>query len=146
MSDDSPFPSLADDSDESIEDDEHVDEQADPETATDTGDTPESDAESDAQEVGDSEPEPETEPVDPLQHPAFEYDKDIREYFYARPETWGRFEDLIFNAQVALRQEYDLRDVPKRELHDAAMQAFLEHTDTDEIVENVIEARKEGAE
>ena len=122
MSDDNPFNGL-DDLDEDDEQDE---------TATDTT--------ADTMEGKDDGPET----ADPLQQPAFEYDKDIREYYYARPETWGAFEDLVFNAQVQLRQEYDLRDVPKRELHEAAMQAFLDQTPAEAVAENVVKARRRG--
>lgn len=131
--DDNPFGGLDEDPD-----DERVDEQDEAATET-TADTVENKAD-----------EPESEPVEPLQQPAFEYDKDIREYFYARPETWGRFEDIIYDAEGHLRREYDLRDVPKRELHEAAMSVFLSAVEYGEVVsakaiaEQVVDERVDG--
>lgn len=86
------------------------------------------------------------EDIDPRTVPAFEYDKDMREYFYARHETWGRFEDLITQLRLALGQEHGLRDVPKRELHDAAMREFVGCADTESMAQRVVDARTEDGE
>lgn len=60
---------------------------------------------------------------------------------YVRPRTWHRFGLACDEVRIELVQEYGIDEVPKRELHDAALRVAAEHRL--EVLENVAETRKE---
>lgn len=73
--------------------------------------------------------------------PAFSFDEVRQQAMYARPEAWNALEDsLDLEVQRALR-EAGVRDVPKRELHDAALRVAARHPEA--IVEALLDARRE---
>lgn len=76
-----------------------------------------------------------------LSDPAFSFDVTKQDPLYARPETWEQFGDTLLEVELALR-DYDIRDVPKRELHDAALRVLTDHTD--EFVEAVVAGRRDN--
>lgn len=72
--------------------------------------------------------------------PAFPFDESKQDAIYAREETIEAFEDTLdFEVKRALRDE-GLRDVPKRELHDALLRLATEQPDR--LAELVLEARE----
>lgn len=71
--------------------------------------------------------------------PAFAFDCTRQDALYARPETWDGFSDVLLEVELALR-DYNIRDIPKRELHDAALRVLTGHRD--ELVEAVIASRR----
>lgn len=73
-----------------------------------------------------------------LSDPAFSFDVTKQDPLYARPETWQRFDDTLLEVELALR-DCEIRDVPKRELHDAALRVLTNHTG--EFVEAVVAGR-----
>jgi hypothetical protein len=75
-----------------------------------------------------------------LSDPAFSFDVTKQDPLYARPETWEQFGDTLLEVELALR-DYEIRDVPKRELHDAALRVLSNHTD--EFVEAVVAERRD---
>jgi len=59
-------------------------------------------------------------------HPAFPYDDASQEAIYPRSDTWDEFEDTLdFEVKRELR-DAGLRDVPKREYHDALLKLAIE--------------------
>lgn len=75
--------------------------------------------------------------------PAFEYDDVDQDSLYARPDAWAAFGLALDEARLELRREYGVTDeVPKRELHDAALQVLNDAGE--EIAEKVAEQRREG--
>ena len=75
-----------------------------------------------------------------VDEPAFEFSEAVQRPLYAREASWDTFEDALdFDVQRALRDN-DLRDIPKRELHDAVLRVVADHTD--EVAEALIEARR----
>ena len=74
-----------------------------------------------------------------LSDPAFSFDITKQDPLYARPETWEQFGDTLLEVELVLR-DYKIRDVPKRELHDAALRVLTDHTD--EFVEAVVAERR----
>lgn len=76
-----------------------------------------------------------------LSDPAFSFDISKQDPLYARPETWEQFGDTLLEVELALR-DYKIRDVPKRELHDAALRVLTDHTD--EFVEAVVAERRDN--
>lgn len=80
-----------------------------------------------------------TEPSD-AGGPAFTFDAVQQRPLYARPASWDAFEDALFDAEVELRNA-GMRDVEKREFHDAVLRVLTEHVD--EVVLAVLEARGE---
>ncbi|MFC7098877.1 hypothetical protein [Halobaculum marinum] len=84
-----------------------------------------------------TEPEP-TALQDPSD-PAFGFDEARQRPLYARQEAWDAFEDaLAIQVETALRRN-DVRDAPKRELHDAALRVLADHAD--EVAEQVLSER-----
>lgn len=79
------------------------------------------------------------QPSERLDDPAFSFDATKQDPLYVRPETWEAFNDTLLEVELALR-DYEIRDVPKRELHDAALQVLTGHKD--ELVEAVVAARR----
>lgn len=83
--------------------------------------------------------------VDPLSEPAFPWDKkSLTKQIYPREETWSAFDDLLFDVEYALRREHGVEDPSNRELHDAALRAFLngDGPDPDEIARRFVDARR----
>lgn len=76
-----------------------------------------------------------------LSDPAFSFDVTKQDPLYARPETWELFGDTLLEVELSLR-DYKIRDVPKRELHDAALRVLADHTD--EFVEAVVAERRDN--
>lgn len=76
-----------------------------------------------------------------LSDPAFSFDVTKQDPLYARPETWEQFGDTLLEVELALR-DYKIRDVPKRELHDAALRVLTNHTG--EFVEAVVAERRDN--
>ena len=79
------------------------------------------------------------QPSERLDDPAFSFDATKQDPLYVRPETWDEFNDTLLEVELALRN-YGIRDVPKRELHDAALQVLTNHSD--ELMEAVVAARR----
>ena len=76
-----------------------------------------------------------TDPSDP----AFGFEEAKQRPLYARQAAWDAFEDaLAIEVEATLRRN-DVRDTPKRELHDAALHVLAEHAD--EVAERVLEER-----
>ncbi|MFC7068565.1 hypothetical protein [Halobaculum lipolyticum] len=79
--------------------------------------------------------QPSTDPADP----AFGFDEAKQRPLYARQAAWDAFEDaLAIDVEATLRRN-DVRDTPKRELHDAALHVLAEHAD--EVAERVLDER-----
>ncbi|MFC7137964.1 hypothetical protein ACFQRB_18980 [Halobaculum litoreum] len=71
--------------------------------------------------------------------PAFGFEEAKQRPLYARQAAWDAFEDaLAIDAEATLRRN-DVRDTPKRELHDAALHVLAEHAD--EVAERVLDER-----
>lgn len=100
----------------------------------DVGTTEEHDSSEEAQGTHHSLDQPQS-----LDEPAFPFDATKQDPLYARPETWDAFNDTLLEVELALR-DYDIRDVPKRELHDAALQVLTNHSD--ELKETMVAARR----
>ena len=59
--------------------------------------------------------------------PAFPYDDASQEAIYPRADTWDEFEDTLdFEVKRELR-DAGLRDIPKREYHEALLRLAMEH-------------------
>lgn len=59
--------------------------------------------------------------------PAFPYDDASQEAIYPRSNTWDEFEDTLdFEVKRELR-DAGLRDIPKREYHEALLKLGMEH-------------------
>ncbi|KAB1193218.1 hypothetical protein GJR96_07070 [Haloferax sp. MBLA0076] len=84
---------------------------------------------------------PDPIPDSNLSDPAFSFDVTKQDPLYARPESWERFNDTLLEVELALR-DCEIRDVPKRELHDAALRVLTNHTD--EFVEAVVDERRDN--
>lgn len=71
--------------------------------------------------------------------PAFGFDEAKQRPLYARQSAWDEFEDaLAIDVETTLRRN-DVRDAPKRELHDAALRVLAEHAD--EVADRVLQER-----
>lgn len=71
--------------------------------------------------------------------PAFGFEEAKQRPLYARQEAWDAFEDaLAIDVESTLRRN-DVRDTPKRELHDAALRVLASHAE--EVAERVLEER-----
>lgn len=104
-----------------------------------TGDDSESDSESRPTQ-SDSDPDRKvTASGDTPDEPAFPFDEARQQAMYARPEAWNALEDALdLEVQRALR-EAGVRDIPKRELHDAALRVAARHPEA--IVDALLDAR-----
>jgi hypothetical protein len=75
------------------------------------------------------------------QHPAFPYDDASQEAIYPRSETWNDFEDTLdFEVKRELR-DAGLRDIPKREYHEALLKLAMEQPER--LAELVKDGRKQ---
>lgn len=71
--------------------------------------------------------------------PAFGFDEAKQRPLYARQKAWDAFEDaLAIEVEATLRRN-DVRDAPKRELHDAALRVLADHAD--EVADRVLDER-----
>lgn len=66
----------------------------------------------------DSFQQTESESKEDSSGPAFPYSQATQESVYPRSNTWDRMDDLELDVRLFLR-EFDVRELPKRELHDA---------------------------
>ncbi|WP_251328244.1 hypothetical protein [Haloplanus pelagicus] len=72
--------------------------------------------------------------------PAFTFDETTQRPLYARESAWEAFEDTLdLDVGMVLRREYGVRDVPKRELHDAALRVVANHPE--EVATALLEGR-----
>jgi len=75
-----------------------------------------------------------------LDHPAFPFEDSKQEAIYPTVETLTKFDDTLdFEVKRRLRDE-GLRDVPKREYHEALLQLAIEQPER--LAELVIENRR----
>lgn len=75
----------------------------------------------------------------PPNDPAFGFEEAKQRPLYARQGAWDVFEDaLAIEVETTLRRN-DVRDAPKRELHDAALRVLADHAD--EVAERVLDER-----
>jgi len=84
-----------------------------------------------------SDDELETEPD--LSAPAFEFDETDQNPLYARGRSWDQFDDMLDLELERQLRDRDLRDVPKREKHDAALRFAAEHP---EEIADLIESER----
>ncbi|WP_424005773.1 hypothetical protein ACOZ4I_20175 (plasmid) [Haloarcula salina] len=116
--------------DAAAEQDADDDDEAEPQSMPEATDT-----DSRAQSIESERTEPESR-----DRPAFSFDQSKQEAIYAREETIEAFEDALdFEVKRALRDE-GVRDVPKRELHDALLRLGTEQPDR--LADLVLEARE----
>ena len=71
--------------------------------------------------------------------PAFGFEAAKQRPLYARQGAWEAFEDALAIEVEATLRGNDVRDAPKRELHDAALRVLADHAD--EVANRVLEAR-----
>lgn len=76
-----------------------------------------------------------------LDMPAFGYDSRMQHAIYVRDETWDRLNDLLFQAEFEARNR-SVRDVPNRELHDAAIRVLMKKVDAETIAKEIIDQRR----
>jgi hypothetical protein len=88
----------------------------------------------DVQEDSDDEGESLTEP-------AFEFNQTDQNPLYARPRSWDTFEDMLDLDLEAELRERGIRDVPKREKHDAVLRFVAEHGE--EIADFIEDERRD---
>jgi len=88
----------------------------------------------DVQEDSDDESESLTEP-------AFEFEQTDQNPLYARPRSWDTFEDMLDLDLEAELRERGIRDVPKREKHDAVLRFVAEHGE--EIADFIEDERRD---
>lgn len=76
---------------------------------------------------------------EPSDQPAFGFDKTDQNPLYARTEAWDAFDDMLDLDLEAELRDRDLRDVPKREKHDAALRFLADHP---EEIADLIESER----
>ncbi|KAA9404676.1 hypothetical protein EGO51_18375 [Haloarcula hispanica] len=87
-----------------------------------------------------SEPSTENDGNNWKRRPAFPYDDASQEAIYPKSDTWDEFEDTLdFEVKRELR-DAGLRDIPKREYHEALLKLAMENPDR--LAELVIDSRK----
>lgn len=116
---------------------------------TNTIDTPEGDRQDSAPEPTsglEQSPESTTDATEDnsstssLEHPAFPFEDSKQEAIYPTVETLTEFDDTLdFEVKRRLRNE-GLRDVPKREYHEALLQLAIEQPER--LAELIIENRR----
>jgi len=90
-------------------------------------------------DAGMSDDVQEVETDEHLDEPAFEFADTKQDALYAREEAWDAFEDMLAVDLEGELRSRDLRDVPKREKHDAALRFAAEHPDE---IADLIEATR----
>ena len=78
-----------------------------------------------------------------VDEPAFAFSETDQKALYARSETWEIWDDALFDVEGVLRKQ-DVRDVPKRELHDAALRVLSEFPE--QIAEQLLTQRQKSGE
>lgn len=73
--------------------------------------------------------------------PAFPYDDASQEAIYPRSETWDEFEDTLDFEVMRNLRDAGLRDIPKREYHEALLKLAMERPKR--LAELVKDGRKE---
>lgn len=73
--------------------------------------------------------------------PPFPYSDAEQKQMYVRDGLWEEFEDLGFDAELALRRDFDVRNVEQRELDTAVVRFVLEQVSAEEIAETVVRMR-----
>ena len=116
---------------------------------TTTTDTPEGDQQDPAPEPtanleqstdSTTDPTEEDPSTSSLDHPAFPFEESKQEAIYPTIETLTEFDDTLdFEVKRRLRDE-GLRDVPKREYHEALLQLAIEQPER--LAELIIENRR----
>lgn len=85
-------------------------------------------------------PDTTTDTESTLDHPAFPYDDASQEAIYPTADTWAEFEDTLdFEVKRQLR-DWGIRDIPKREYHEALLQLAIENPER--LAELVRDGRK----
>ncbi|MFD1514218.1 hypothetical protein [Halomarina rubra] len=77
--------------------------------------------------------------VDPTTTEAFDYSPEMQQAVYPRPETWDDFEDAMELDMERVFRTYDVRNMSKREIHDALFGFVVDNAD--EIAERALRAR-----
>ncbi|WP_424009097.1 hypothetical protein [Haloferax denitrificans] len=81
-----------------------------------------------------------TEPLDPRERTAFEFDETVHKALYVLEAVADEFDDIItYDVERELTRDHGLKGVTKSELHNAALAVATEHPE--EIVERVLEQR-----
>lgn len=73
--------------------------------------------------------------------PPFSYNDAEQNQVYTQSGLWDDFEDLKFDAEMALRKEHDIRNVEQRELDTAVLAEVLDRIQASDIAERVIHKR-----
>jgi len=73
--------------------------------------------------------------------PAFPYDDASQEAIYPRSDTWDEFEDTLDFVVKRKLRDAGIRDIPKREYHEALLKLAIEHPQR--LAELVKSGRKE---
>jgi len=94
------------------------------------------------EQVGDLVVDEQRDDQEPLTDPAFAFDETKQDALYARPDAWEVFDDLLdLDLERELRDR-GIRDVSKREKHDAVLRVVTNHA---EEVADQIEAERRDA-
>lgn len=139
MSDNNPFDDLADDESRTTSDSERTPKSQENSTATEpigqsTKDTPSD------QTPTQSRSQPEGPSLEDSS-PPFSYNDAEQKQVYTQSGLWDDFEDLKFEAEMALRKEHDIRNVQQRELDTAVLAEVLDRIQASDIAERVIHKR-----
>lgn len=81
------------------------------------------------------------EPSETREAAAFPFDATEQKSVYALPETFEDLEEAEFDVQVKLREDYDVRDVKRREFFDAVLKVAADHPE--EVAKTILEGRGE---
>lgn len=73
--------------------------------------------------------------------PPFPYSDAEQRQMYVQSGLWDDFEDLKFDAELELRRTFEVRNVEQREIDTAVTRLVLEHFTPKEIAEMVIQMR-----
>lgn len=85
-----------------------------------------------------------SEQIEAVDQPAFSFDETKQDALYALPDDWDAFDDMLaLELEQALRSR-DIRDVPKREKHSAALHVISEYAN--EIADEIERRRRRDTE
>lgn len=73
--------------------------------------------------------------------PPFPYSDATQEYAYVRDGLWDDVEDMGFDAERILRQEFDIRNAEQREIDTALVELALREISADQLAEQVVRNR-----
>ncbi len=103
-------------------------EDSESESSTDSSETTEADTTTKVETA--SEEQADVAERDPREDPAFPYDATVQFPHYAREEARDEFEAARkYEAERTLEQDHGLKNVEKREMHDAALRLVADHSD-----------------